>query len=198
MVSNNMAVEIRSILLVGDVPRVVSSLRAALGHEDEAWQILEARVGWFWCSRSHLTETCSATEFQPAFGGIMRQVGLQELREQVDQWVKRVDWVVCSGASGVATACYSEPDVIIVSAEKLNMDCDGICRQIRASSSAPILVISKSRTIDELCGLLLAGADCYVHQSVSPMELRARIRSLVRRSRTRISALHDPLSASRN
>ncbi len=182
--SNSMAVEIQSILLIGNVQQVGSSLRAALGHEDETWQIPEARVGWFWSSRSHPTQRCTDPEVHPATGTIMRPEGLQESWGKVDLCGEHSNWCSYSEAAGIDMARYSEPDVIIVSEELPNRSCDEVCRQIRASSSAPILVISESRTIDELCRLLLAGADCYVHESVGPLELWARIRSLVRRSQS--------------
>src|SRR4051812_13150182 len=58
-----------------------------------------------------------------------------------------------------------------------------VCREIRAWSSMPILVLSARHSDDEKVALLDAGADDYLTKPFSPTELQARIRALMRRSR---------------
>ena len=58
-----------------------------------------------------------------------------------------------------------------------------VCRQIRAWSSAPIIVLSARHSDAEKVGLLDAGADDYVTKPFSTVELRARIRAQLRRTR---------------
>jgi two-component system response regulator RegX3 len=56
-----------------------------------------------------------------------------------------------------------------------------VCRQIRASSSVPVIMVSaKDDEVDKVVGLEL-GADDYVTKPYSPRELVARIRAVLRR-----------------
>lgn len=58
-----------------------------------------------------------------------------------------------------------------------------ICRQLRAKSSIPILMLTaKGSETDRIVGLEM-GADDYVAKPFSPAELLARVRALIRRSR---------------
>jgi two-component system response regulator RegX3 len=56
-----------------------------------------------------------------------------------------------------------------------------VCRQIRAMSSVPVIMVSaKDDEVDKIVGLEL-GADDYVTKPYSPRELVARIRAVLRR-----------------
>ncbi|CAN5297140.1 response regulator transcription factor [soil metagenome] len=56
-----------------------------------------------------------------------------------------------------------------------------VCRQIRATSSVPVIMVSaKDDEVDKVVGLEL-GADDYVTKPYSPRELVARIRAVMRR-----------------
>jgi two-component system, OmpR family, response regulator RegX3 len=56
-----------------------------------------------------------------------------------------------------------------------------VCRQIRQSSSVPVIMVSaKDTEVDKVVGLEL-GADDYVTKPYSPRELVARIRAVLRR-----------------
>ena len=56
-----------------------------------------------------------------------------------------------------------------------------VCRQIRQTSSVPIIMVSaKDTEVDKVVGLEL-GADDYVTKPYSPRELVARIRAVLRR-----------------
>jgi two-component system, OmpR family, response regulator RegX3 len=58
-----------------------------------------------------------------------------------------------------------------------------VCRQIRQTSSVPIIMVSaKDTEVDKVVGLEL-GADDYVTKPYSPRELVARIRAVLRRTR---------------
>ncbi|HWP95696.1 MAG TPA: response regulator transcription factor [Syntrophomonadaceae bacterium] len=57
-----------------------------------------------------------------------------------------------------------------------------VCKQLRQTSSMPIIMLTaKSEEIDKLIGLEL-GADDYVTKPFSPRELAARIRAVLRRT----------------
>jgi two-component system, OmpR family, KDP operon response regulator KdpE len=58
-----------------------------------------------------------------------------------------------------------------------------VCREIRAWSQAPIIVLSARHSDQEKVALLDAGADDYVTKPFSPGELQARVRAQLRRSR---------------
>ena len=56
-----------------------------------------------------------------------------------------------------------------------------VCRQIRQTSSVPVIMVSaKDTEVDKVVGLEL-GADDYVTKPYSPRELVARIRAVLRR-----------------
>ncbi len=56
-----------------------------------------------------------------------------------------------------------------------------MCRQIRATSNVPVIMVSaKDAEVDKVVGLEL-GADDYVTKPYSPRELVARIRAVLRR-----------------
>ena len=56
-----------------------------------------------------------------------------------------------------------------------------VCRQIRATSSVPVIMVSaKDDEVDKVVGLEI-GADDYVTKPYSPRELVARIRAVLRR-----------------
>ncbi|RKN85532.1 DNA-binding response regulator [Paenibacillus ginsengarvi] len=57
-----------------------------------------------------------------------------------------------------------------------------VCRQIRTSRSVPILMLSaKTEDMDKIMGLM-TGADDYLTKPFNPLELLARVRSLIRRA----------------
>ncbi len=56
-----------------------------------------------------------------------------------------------------------------------------VCRQLRATSSVPVIMVSaKDDEVDKVVGLEL-GADDYITKPYSPRELLARIRAVLRR-----------------
>jgi len=56
-----------------------------------------------------------------------------------------------------------------------------VCRQIRATSNVPVIMVSaKDEEVDKVVGLEL-GADDYITKPYSPRELVARIRAVLRR-----------------
>lgn len=63
-----------------------------------------------------------------------------------------------------------------------------LCRELRKTSSVPVIFLtSRASEIDRVVGLEL-GADDYVAKPFSPRELSARVRAVLRRSQTRQSA----------
>jgi two-component system, OmpR family, response regulator MtrA len=73
-------------------------------------------------------------------------------------------------------------DLVVLDVMLPNLDGYEVCRQIRAESRVPIIMLSaKSDTVDVVVGLEL-GADDYVTKPFEMAELVARARAAVRRS----------------
>ena len=75
-------------------------------------------------------------------------------------------------------------DIIILDLMLPGMDGLQVCRGLRQHFDGPILILTaKSSDIDHVMGLEL-GADDFVHKPIEPPVLLARLRALLRRSRT--------------
>ena len=86
------------------------------------------------------------------------------------------------GREGLLHFRQSRFDLVVLDVMLPNLDGYEVCRQIRAESRVPIIMLSaKSETVDIVVGLEL-GADDYVTKPVELPELVARARAAVRRS----------------
>lgn len=90
--------------------------------------------------------------------------------------------LVYNGVDAVSRARHELPDLIILDLMLPEKDGFAVCREIRAFSSVPILMLTaKQEEIDKVLGLEL-GADDYVVKPFSPRELMARVKALLRRA----------------
>ena len=86
------------------------------------------------------------------------------------------------GREGLLHFRRSPFDLVVLDVMLPNLDGYEVCRQIRAESRVPIIMLSaKSDTVDVVVGLEL-GADDYVTKPFEMAELVARARAAVRRS----------------
>ena len=86
------------------------------------------------------------------------------------------------GPSGLAMARSEKPDMIVLDLGLPGMDGLDVTRQLRATSSVPIIMLTaRTEESDRIVGLEL-GADDYVDKPFSPKELVARIRAVMRRA----------------
>ncbi len=77
----------------------------------------------------------------------------------------------------------AEPvDVVLLDLAMPGLDGAEVCRQIRAASSVPIIIVSGERDRSAPSELLDLGADDYVRKGTPSNELLARIRAVLRRS----------------
>lgn len=84
--------------------------------------------------------------------------------------------------AGLDVAAAERPDAIILDLGLPDASGADVCRQLRAVTSAPIIVLSAHHTDGEKVALLDAGADDYVTKPFSTDELQARVRAQLRRA----------------
>jgi DNA-binding response OmpR family regulator len=76
------------------------------------------------------------------------------------------------------------PDLIILDLMLPDIDGFEVCREIRKTSSVPILMLTaRKEDIDKILGLEL-GADDYLTKPFNPRELVARVKAILRRYQT--------------
>ncbi len=86
-----------------------------------------------------------------------------------------------TGPDAVAEFERAGADIILLDLMLPDLSGTEVCRQIRQTSSVPIIMVSaKDTEVDKVVGLEL-GADDYVTKPYSPRELVARIRAVLRR-----------------
>ena len=86
------------------------------------------------------------------------------------------------GAGALDVFRSTRPDLVLLDLMLPGRDGIEVCRQIRAESGVPIVMLTaKSDTVDVVLGLE-SGADDYVVKPFKPKELVARVRARLRRS----------------
>lgn len=86
------------------------------------------------------------------------------------------------GDKALQVFAASNPDIIILDLMLPGMDGNDICKEIRKTSSVPIIMLTaKSDTLDKIIGLEL-GADDYLQKPFEPKELLARVKAVLRRA----------------
>jgi two-component system response regulator RegX3 len=89
--------------------------------------------------------------------------------------------VVADGADAVADFDSAAADLVLLDLMLPGMPGTEVCRELRARSSVPIIMLTaKDSEVDIVVGLEL-GADDYVTKPYSSRELLARIRAVLRR-----------------
>jgi two-component system response regulator RegX3 len=90
--------------------------------------------------------------------------------------------VAATGLNGLDAARSSGPDLVLLDLMLPEMSGLDVCRQIRASSDVPIIMLTaKDSEADKVAGLEL-GADDYMTKPFSMRELIARVRAHLRRA----------------
>ncbi len=89
------------------------------------------------------------------------------------------------GATAVECFKKDSPDMVLLDIMLPVKDGWQVCREIRAISNAPIIMLTaKGETFDKVLGLEL-GADDYIVKPFEPKELIARMKAVLRRSEVR-------------
>ncbi|WP_425386743.1 response regulator transcription factor [Allofustis seminis] len=95
------------------------------------------------------------------------------------------------GAQALKAFENNQPDVMILDVMMPEMDGFEVAAKVRETSQVPILMLSaKTSDIDKIKGLT-RGADDYVVKPFNPLEVMARVKSLLRRSAYHVEREND-------
>jgi len=85
------------------------------------------------------------------------------------------------GATALEMIRDDEPSLVVLDIMLPKMDGFEVCRQVRATSEVPIIMLTaRDEDIDKIVGLEL-GADDYLTKPFNPRELVARVKAILRR-----------------
>jgi two-component system response regulator RegX3 len=110
----------------------------------------------------------------------------ESYRDPLTYLLRREGFEVSEAATGPEALAEFEragADIVLLDLMLPGMSGTQVCRQIRATSSVPVVMVTaKDEEIDKILGLEL-GADDYVTKPYSSRELIARIHAILRRGR---------------
>ena len=86
-----------------------------------------------------------------------------------------------NGRIGLAMNSEHSPDLVLLDLRLPDISGFDVCREIRLTSSVPIIMVTAQTDTHDLVAGLEAGADDYVTKPVNTKELAARIRASLRR-----------------
>ncbi len=108
------------------------------------------------------------------------------VHQSLNAYFKREGYQILSaydGEEALTLAKSVRPDMILLDIMMPRKDGLMVCREIRAESNVPIIMLTaKSEEFDKLLGLEL-GADDYITKPFSPREVLARVKTVLRRMR---------------
>ena len=106
------------------------------------------------------------------------------LSDVVSFTLRRAGYEVTAAHDGLAAVEAFEqvsPDLILLDLNLPRLDGLGVCRQVRAVSDVPIIILSVRAGDEAVVRGLEMGADDYMVKPFSPTQLVARIRAVMRR-----------------
>lgn len=110
----------------------------------------------------------------------------RDIRDLLSEYLQKQGYRVSVAADGRAMRTVmsrSAPDLIVLDLMLPGEDGLVLCREIRAQSDLPIIMLTaRGEEVDRIVGLEM-GADDYLAKPFSPRELLARIKGILRRSR---------------
>lgn len=116
----------------------------------------------------------------------------KEIVELLDIYIKNEGYEAVSAYNGkeALTKLHTDPDIALMILDIMMPEMNGIetIKEVRKDSNLPILMLSaKAEDMDKIKGLL-TGADDYVTKPFNPLEVMARVKSLLRRSENDITS----------
>ncbi|MFZ1881454.1 MAG: response regulator transcription factor [Gaiellaceae bacterium] len=104
------------------------------------------------------------------------------IAEPLAEGLRREGFEVNRADTGAAALAAAEPDLVLLDLRLPDLDGFVVCRELRARSAVPIIVVSaRGEEVDRVVALEL-GADDYLVKPFGLRELIARIRAVMRRS----------------
>ena len=104
------------------------------------------------------------------------------IAEPLAEGLRREGLDVVRASTGAEALAADTPDLVLLDLRLPDIDGFTVCRELRARSEVPIIVVSaRGEEVDRVVGLEL-GADDYVVKPFGLRELVARIRAVMRRS----------------
>ena len=114
------------------------------------------------------------------------------LAESLLKGLAREGFEVTRAATGEAALEHDRVDVVLLDLRLPDMDGLDVCREMRARSAVPIIIVSaRGEEADRVVGLEL-GADDYIVKPFGFREVVARIRAVTRRA-AQPREEHEPL-----
>ncbi|WP_283673135.1 response regulator transcription factor [Butyricicoccus sp. Marseille-Q5471] len=108
----------------------------------------------------------------------------ENIRELLRLYLEREGYAVIEAANGVeGIRCWKseKPDMLLLDVMMPVMDGWAVCKEIRADSDVPIIMLTaKGETMDRVGGLEM-GADDYIVKPLDMREVIARVRAVFRR-----------------
>ena len=100
--------------------------------------------------------------------------------------------IVNDGESALEKIPEFRPDLMLLDIMLPGIDGYEVCRQVRANSDLPIIMLSaKGETFDKVLGLQL-GADDYIEKPFDSKEMVARVKAVLRRTATKSAPVPLP------
>lgn len=110
----------------------------------------------------------------------------RDIRDLLSEYLQKQGYRTSVAADGRAMRTAlgrALPDLIVLDLMLPGEDGLVLCREVRAQSDIPIIILTaRGEEVDRIVGLEM-GADDYLAKPFSPRELVARIKSILRRSR---------------
>jgi two-component system OmpR family response regulator len=110
----------------------------------------------------------------------------RDIRDLLSEYLQKQGYRTSLAADGRAMRAVlsrSEPALIVLDLMLPGEDGLTLCREVRAHSDIPIIMLTaRGEEVDRIVGLEM-GADDYLSKPFSPRELVARIKSILRRTR---------------
>lgn len=116
-----------------------------------------------------------------------------DIRNLLAEYLGEQGWSVSTAADGAAMQKIldsSSINLVVLDLTLPGTDGLALCRQLRAHSDIPVIMLTaRSAPLDRILGLEM-GADDYLCKPFEPRELLARIRNVLRRNESNIDATH--------
>ena len=114
------------------------------------------------------------------------------LAEMVSEYLGEAGFrvsIAAAGRAGLERLAREPFDALVLDLMLPDMDGLDVCRELRAKSDTPVLMLTaRGDAADRIVGLEL-GADDYLPKPFQPRELLARLRAILRRGRSAASRL---------